>query len=113
MGIVQLVDTSDATIAFNTDVEIDGSFLFAGVPSGTYQLSISNASVGKPNTRDENYSAEDADIPVATFADASASVIVAEDDIRDLHFELKEIPLPVKRPKTTAAETRASPSRAR
>jgi protocatechuate 3,4-dioxygenase beta subunit len=99
-GLLTLVDTSDSSILFSAGIKPGGLFAFAGVPSGTYKLTLTHVFIAKPDTSNEDYDPEGADIPVAAFSDASTGVIVSGDDILDLHFELKEIPLPPEKPDT-------------
>jgi hypothetical protein len=43
-GTVQLTDSKDSTLSRRAQIQADGSFVLQWVPSGSYTLSVSNAS---------------------------------------------------------------------
>ena len=95
-GDVMLTDNTDATIRLHADLEESGGFSFGSVPSGAYTLTVSYAFRTKP----KQAVAPDYDNKEKTnaFAQTKSSIIVGDSDLMDLHFELKEIPLPPEKP---------------
>jgi hypothetical protein len=91
-----LTDTTDDSLAFHTDLEHDGTFIFPAVPAGTYSLAATQARIGTvPDGFPENMPVR-AEMIKATnaFADGNTAVIVKESDVSDVNLSLTEVPLP-------------------
>jgi hypothetical protein len=95
MGVVTLIDDSDATLRFRSGVQEDGSFDFDAIPSGNYKLTIDHAFITRPNPNYKPDGDTDEEIlQTNAFAAINTNLIVKESDLTALHFDLPEIKMP-------------------
>lgn len=91
IGRITLHDTTDDGLLFRTSLDTDGSFLLRGIPSGTYEVVGEHVFVGAEVKVSMDYSTLRETVALA---DTHSSVVVADNDVLDLHFDLPEVPLP-------------------
>jgi hypothetical protein len=116
-GSLDLIDTSDSTIAFHAAVEVDGQFRFSGIPEGTYELKTSNGRVfeNPPNGELPDVFVQQQPQqfkPVRAFADTKVPIVVQTTDIDGLSVTLADtkIPDPPKQPQFQMPNPTGDPS---
>jgi hypothetical protein len=91
-ALLSLVDTTDPANAFSGAIEDDGTFRFPQVPAGSYRLTCDKAAISKqvPLTAP---SGGERTIYTNAFAAQTLLVNVSSEDVNNVEFSLKEIPL--------------------
>jgi hypothetical protein len=97
MGTVALTSADDDSILYRTEIDRNGAFTFANVPTGTYALTLTAAFLGTPVDTTKDPLDEDTNLePTRAFAAETISILVKDSDLLDIDPTLKEIPLPPK-----------------
>lgn len=109
MGEVTLKDANDASVWFHTQIDRDGTFVFANVPAGTYTLMTRSARIVEPTADPAGYVW--ASVPSRTlnsFDDTETTVTMKESDMDGVTVSVNETLAPAAADKTQPAAPSAA-----
>jgi len=88
-GSVKLEDAQDKEFSRTAGVDANGNFVVTFVPPGTYNLTVSDAADTEPSKKEQTGLVKFAmDHTLRSYQEGKQSVIVGDNDVTGLSFEL-------------------------